>query len=187
MGLRKKLRTTFLLAAVFSLGLGAVSRADRGGITDPADSPGKLDVIRTGYGHEGTDILRHRVVMEKPWTKKALRSVQLNAIRIFFSIDNEPSWERRLTIDVDAEGRLKAVMDKRDGTVLGEGRARKPTRKKVSVSFSRELLGTDGAYSWFVITVYTARNDGPCGTPSDVVQICTDRAPDSGKVRHRAG
>ena len=128
---------------------------------------------------------RHRLSTRERWYAWNLRG-DLNFINMFFNADGDKRAERRLTIDVHKK-RLVARMDRYpSGQRIGFAKVWRPNKWSMSVAFPKSFLGQGvTAYGWYANTFFHTGGDGPCGTPTDVVRTCVDRAPNRGSIKHR--
>jgi hypothetical protein len=169
-----------VLTALTVLLLAHPGRADDVSTMDPEDARGRLDVIRLFHGHYAS-LLQHRLVMEHPWSRKALRGD--NVIFIWFSVDDDALAERRIVIDL-RDDRLIADMERYEETSdgaeispIGPVAVDRSTRRDVRVRFAAAMLEEDvTSYRWSVTTYYRGGKMCP--------GYCRDVAP-RGKGRGR--
>lgn len=104
---------------------------------------------------------------------------------MFLNTDGDKRPERQLTIDV-RKNKLLARMDRYPSVVrVGYADVWRPNKWSVSVAFPKSFLGEGvTAYAWYANTFFHTSGDGPCGTPTDVVRTCVDRAPNRGLIKH---
>jgi len=182
----------FCVLMAFFVASGATA-ASTVGTLDGNDTHGRLDIRRIVHGHRLTgdhSLIRHRLSSRRRWYTRHLQG-NPNFINMFLNTDRDKRPERRLTIDVRGN-RLFARMD-RFPSVVRVGYADvwrpnkwSPNKWSVSVAFPKSFLGQGVmAYGWYANTFFHTGGDGPCGTPTDVVRTCVDRAPNRGLIKHR--
>ena len=123
--------------------------------------------------------------MHGRWYKRNLLG-NPSFLNMFLNTDRDTRPERRLTIDVRKK-RLFARMDRfPSGKRVGYTKVWRPNKWSVSVAFPESFLGQGiAAYKWYANSFLHFGGDDPCGTPSDVVRTCIDRAPNRGQIKHR--
>lgn len=168
-----------LLAAAIILAFAAPSAlADTKSVVDPADGGG-MDVIEASHHHGATrGVLVHRIRMAEPWSNADLVRVSIN-IRLW---KNSTKPDRRVSVDVNEDGSLSAVVLGRTGRVLGHGSAWRSDDTTLQVEFTKRTLRRR-------ITSYRWRTEviQPCTPEGQDCAIEFDFAPDRGQplVLHR--
>lgn len=177
-------RVGLWLSVVLSSFMPIAAAADSAHMTDPNDTPGKLDVRRLAHGHTA-DKLKHVVGTDNAWHNSVL-SGSNSHIYLWISTDSESEFaERRVVIDLRNDKLWAAIQpyvesaDAADVGPLTEIRVRRPSRRKVAVIFRRNLLGKDVAeYGWSVTTRFKRSGSARCAR-----QVCIDDAPNGGFER----
>ena len=184
------MRRSLIICLALTIGLtGSAAGADERRILDPDDDPGKLDLRWVSHGHQviggGPDQIEHGIGMWDRWRTRVLRR---NTIEIWFNIDPDPRFDRRLTLFENEHRNLVGLMETYRGRDLGYAYVRRPDRRSVSVSLPVELFAKRrplNGYRWYVVTYFHRSGPGACGEPSDVSVTCVDRVPDGGTRLHR--
>ena len=150
--------------------------------------PAAFDIRRIVHGHRlqsENGLTRHRLSTHRRWYKRHLLG-DLTFINMFLNTDGGNRPERRLTIDV-CKKKLLARMDRfPSGKRVGYTKVLRPNKWSVSVAFPESLIGQDiTSYNGTQNAFFHTGGDGPCGTPTDVVRTCVDRAPNRGHVKYR--
>lgn len=173
-----------LLLALALLVTPALADSTRFG--DPDDTPGRFDFRALSQGHDQGSVV-HKLATYGRWSKATFGTRKdSNFMNLFFDTDGKAGYERRLTIDVDKDGKLAGtMMDWTTKETLGAVALTRPNRRSVKVTIPTTLLGPGvTSYRWYSGSFFHADNKGPCGTPSDVVKTCIDRFPERGLATH---
>ena len=152
---------------------------------DPDDSSGVLDLaeVRTWVRTvpaSGQRLLEFKLITYDTWTTDLMED-PWTSINIYFDLDDDHGTERRLSIDVAADGSLFAeVQNTRTGFIRGYGKAWRPNDTSLRVQLPPRVLadGTRG-FRWYVRSAFHQESHPDCGTVDDFVLICPDRAPDT--------
>lgn len=186
----KRLSVLLLVATLAAL-VGTAS-ADERTIQDPQgdnrgdEGAGRLDIGEIGHLHameDGNKLLVHSVDAYEDWSNDDL--AEGASLYIRFDTDSDGLEERQLELRRAEDGGVYGIVLKpRNGkrVVVGYARAWRENARNVRVAFPRRYLGKGVTqYRWYVLSI-----DRKCSTDTGgAVVTCSDRAPDSGSVRHR--
>ena len=172
----------YLLAAAGTPAGAAV----KGGIGDPDDSAGVLDMssVNTFQGaprSETDQRLRvFRVAMWESWVPTSLYGG--NSIDVHIDTDGEVGEDRLITIRQLSDGSLGgAIVASRTDVIVGFAQVTKVGSKAVRLEFPKRVFRRHAnRLRFFVSTDYTEPTDPDCGTVGSNVTVCVDRAPDRG-------
>jgi hypothetical protein len=182
-----KMRRTLLalIACVAVLAGAGPANAHRQAVSDPADTPGRLDIKRAVVSHEGTGgngEITFRLGTYEEWAKRAVRP---NRGVIRFNIRRSPESSWLLEIHkFSGQNRLIAsivMCIEGQGCDLENGSTyfvQRPNRKSAKVTVDRSDLGGIGpTMRWRAVTAYRGRNcNGFC---------FIDTAPNNGLAEHQ--
>jgi hypothetical protein len=153
--------------------------ADTRAVEDP-ETGDTMDAVEATHGHHSSEegLIVHTVTMAQPWDNSGLVAISIK-VR-FPKADGKPA--RRVWVDQNPDGSLRARILGSRGQVLGHGNAWRPDDRSVQVEFSRELLGWKvTAYRWRVKIFQPC----PPSQPDCVIEF--DYVPDKGDeaILHR--
>lgn len=177
--------------------VGAPALADRGGLSDPNDGRGLLDIRRISHRDDDRGRLVHTVRTFARWRTKELPSNDENSVGILFeSRSDKFGSDRFIWIRRSREGRLYAklyrVLTHPNGEFLRRVPVWRPDRHSVRVAVHPRFLGrrfADG-YRWRAITSFEKGNNGPCREDNVASSFpagnCRDASPGNRKsgLRH---
>jgi hypothetical protein len=169
----------WLFVAMLILLVSVPAHADTRAVED-AESGDTMDAVEATHGHHPTEkgVLVHTITMAQPWDNSDLVAI---SIKIRFSKDDaKPA--RRVWVDQNADGSLRARILGKRGQVIGHGNAWRPDDRSLQVEFSRKLLGRRiAAYRWRVKVFQPC----PQSQPECVIEF--DYVPDKGEetILHR--
>lgn len=155
----------------------ASTQADTKRISDGNDVSGRLDIRSASHGHAGRRLV-HKISTFGRWGARLVRQSGNNLFSLEISTDGDPHAERVVLI-YSRNGRMKADVFRFSGgslTLVGSASASRPNARTVRVSIRRSRLGDPSHYRWSAQSQY--KNAGACSN------FCTDRAPNTGRVRH---
>jgi hypothetical protein len=164
------------------------AHADKRLIRDRDDVHGRLDIKLAVAGHlpkRGSKkrLLRHRLTTYRPWAKGVLEDGS-TYIELLLDADEDAAADVQVTID-HRRGELSAeIWDLDREKSLGNARVWRGDRRSVTTAFPKRVVGGD-TYGWYAGASYHRDESRHCGTASDAVAVCSDRAPNRRRATHR--
>lgn len=172
---------SLIVGALLTAGQGA--RADKKVRSDPDDSQGTLDIAAIEHRHDSRALLVHTVSMYEPWDTTVLEDGETQ-IRLFFYVRGRLT--RAMFVDVTPDGSLFGeVRNWGNAKVVGFAKVWRPDDTSIRIEFPRRLIQPHVArYGWSVGTSFHERGHPDCDQSGSLVIVCSDQAPDLGRVRH---
>src|SRR5215208_7427040 len=143
-------RLVHLAALALFLSVASSAYAEGRSVGDRRGDVGRRGVLDiASVGHDGGGpLLVHRLTTYRTWSPTILANG--GEISFNFDTDGDSGIERRLDVRY-VHGRLAAVVETPQGTVIGRALIRRPSRRTVVVTFARSLLDPElRQYRWFV-------------------------------------
>jgi hypothetical protein len=133
-----------------------VGEANTGGILDPLEGTGTLDIRYAGHGHAGASSVTQSLTTYYPFRSTLVRGERSIAFALYVRAYSYPdSW-----VFISWQGdSLRALLRDNDGNVIAPLPVSRPSNRSVKVVIPKALFGDPPAYRWVAFTTSPTGTD----------------------------